>query len=148
MLIGNTEILDVLANDVDGAGEGLELLSVSDSMNSTITVTEDNQVQYVPNYGYFSPEGMPDTFTYTMQDADGDTRTGNVAVTVIRSDINDNLLDDFFECDCTDLTLITGVDGRGVGYLSPSVLMLLALLFAWRMAGLFAPQRNSVLRRA
>ena len=121
-------MLDVLANDIDGAGGGLTLVSFSESPNATISITDDNQLLYVPNSGYFSPPGQPDTFMYTLQDADGTQNTGNVAVTVIRfSDLNGNLVNDFVECDCTELFLETGVDGTGIGSLSRFILFALAV---------------------
>ena len=123
-----------MANDVDGAGDGLTIVSVSESENATITITDDNQLLYVPDPGYFSPEGNPDTFMYTIEDSDGTEQTGNVEVNVIRSDINNNLVDDFIECDCDDLTLQTGVDGSGVGRTSVFLLIALFLTGFGRMS--------------
>ena len=111
---GSSITHDVLANDTDGSGGGLTLLSVSDSPNATITVT-NNQVNYRPNFGFYGT----DTFLYVMQDADGARFTGNVSVDVIRySDLNENMVNDFVECDCADLVLQTGVHGAGVGRIS------------------------------
>ncbi len=111
---GRSATFDVLANDRDGAGNGLTLISVSESPNATIEIV-DNQVQYRPNYGFYGT----DTFLYEMEDADGTRSTGNVVVNVIRySDLNDNLVNDYVECDCDDLRLQTGVHGSGVGSLS------------------------------
>lgn len=111
---GTTGTFDVLANDIDGAGGGLTLVSVSDSPNATITIV-DGQIVYEPNFGFYGT----DTFLYVLEDADGTQQTGTVNVEVARfSDLNNNMLNDFIECDCTDLTLITGVDGTGVGRLS------------------------------
>ena len=124
---GQSTLLDVLDNDLDGAGNGLTIVNVSESENATIEITDDMQLLYTPEPGYFSPDGDPDTFMYTIEDSDGTQQTANVAANVVRfSDINDNLLNDFDECDCTDLTLETGVDGSGIGHMS--WLFLFALL--------------------
>ena len=111
---GRSAIFDVLQNDIDGVGTGLTLVSVSASPNATIEVV-NNQVDYRPNFGFYGT----DTFLYVMEDGSGTQFTGNVVVNVIRfSDLNDNGLNDFVECDCTDLTLQTGVNGSGIGSLS------------------------------
>lgn len=124
---GSSILYDVLANDTDGAGEGLTLISVSDSPNAVITVI-DNQINYRPNFGFY---GNSDTFIYTMEDATGTQYSGNVNANVIRySDLNDNMVNDFVECDCANLLLQTGVHGSGIGRLSfgGSIALMLALL--------------------
>ena len=139
--------MDVLENDFDGAGGGLVLVSVSESPNATITITDENLVSYVPNANYFSPEGEPDTFTYTLEDEDGTRRTGNVSATVVRfSDLNNNEINDFVECDCTDLFLETGVDGTGIGHTSRFALFAFGLLLLGRLV--YSPLSMSVKRRA
>ena len=141
---GQAATLDVLANDIDGAGGGLTLEIVTESPNATISITDDNQVLYEPDPGFFSQPGQPDTFMYTLQDADGTQNTGNVSVTVIRfSDLNNNMLNDFVECDCTDLSLETGVDGTGIGSLSRFMLFALG---AWFMLMRFPALRSGVAR--
>lgn len=120
---GSSASFDVLENDVDGAGGGLTLISVSSSSNATIS-TVNNEVAYQPNFGFY---GI-DTFLYTLMDADGIRLTGNVRVDVLRySDINENSRNDFDECDCTDLTLQTGVNGAGAGQLSLSGLLVMLM---------------------
>ena len=122
---GQSETFDVLANDRDGAGNGLTLVSVSSSPNATITIV-DNQINYRPNFGFYGT----DAFMYVMQDSDGTQATGNVSVEVLRfSDLNNNMLNDFVECGCTNLTLETGINGSGVGRLSlwASLLLLMTL---------------------
>ena len=116
--------LDVLANDNDGAGDGLTIMSVTDSANATIEVV-GTQLSYTPD-----PEfNGTDNFMYTMSDSDNTTQTGSVTVTVRRfSDINNNGQNDFDECGCSDLTLETGVNGSGVGH--PSTI-LLAMIATW-----------------
>jgi len=116
-------MFDVLANDVDGAGEGLTLVSVSESSNATIEVI-DNQISYRPNFGFYGT----DTFLYVMEDIDGTQLTGNVSVDVLRfSDLNANSINDFDECNCSSLILETGIHGSGIGrvsYLGPLALLL------------------------
>ncbi len=127
---GSSETLDVLANDLDGAGGGLNLVMVSSSPNATITI-EGDQISYRPNFGFYTTGGSPDTFLYVVEDADGTQVTGNVAVNVVRfSDLNNNMLNDFVECNCTNLTLETGVNGSGVGSISAmgSAIVLIFLL--------------------
>jgi len=111
---GETGIFDVLENDVDGAGQGLTIISVSDSSNASIEII-DNEISYRPNFGFYGT----DSFLYVMEDGDGTQLTGNVSVSVIRfSDLNGNLLNDFVECDCTNLILETGIHGSGLGQVS------------------------------
>ncbi|NND92199.1 MAG: hypothetical protein HKN42_15165 [Granulosicoccus sp.] len=125
---GRSATLDVLLNDVDGAGLGLTLITVSESPNSTITIV-DNMLDYRPDYGFYGA----DTFFYVMEDADGTRSTGNVLVTVIRySDLNDNQQNDFIECGCDNLTLETGVHGSGIGSLSLFTAWILLTVAAWR----------------
>ncbi|MGQ7847956.1 Ig-like domain-containing protein [Granulosicoccus sp. 3-233] len=111
---GRSGTFDVLANDLDGVGTGLTLISVSESPNASIEIV-DNQVEYRPDYGFYGT----DTFLYEMEDADGTRSTGNVVVNVIRySDLNGNMINDFVECGCDNLSLQTGIHGSGVGSLS------------------------------
>jgi len=123
---GFSDSFDVLANDFDGTGNGLTLLSVSTSPNATITIV-DNEIIYRPNYGFYGT----DTFFYVMQDSDGTQDTGNVSMEVVRfSDLNGNMLNDYVECGCTDLTLETGVNGSGLGQVSTGASFVL-LLSIW-----------------
>jgi len=111
---GEAGLFDVLANDIDGAGQGLTIVSVSDSSNASIEII-DNQISYRPNFGFYGT----DNFLYVMEDGDGTQLTGNVSVSVIRfSDLNGNLVNDFVECNCTNLILETGIHGSGVGRVS------------------------------
>ena len=147
---GESALLPVLDND-EPLG-GLTIESVSESPNATITITDDGQVLYVPDPGYYSEPDQPDTFMYTVVNADGtQSSTANVDVTVVRfSDLNNNLVNDFVECNCTDLFLETGVDGTGLGSLSRFMLFALA---AWIMlirvpALCFSRRRNLSTGRA
>ena len=115
--------LDVLANDTDASGQGLIVIRVADTQNGTIAVDADGGgLLYTPDPGYFGP----DSFVYEIRDGDGEEASGTVTVEVLRfSDINGNLVDDYAECECTDLTLETGVHGSGVGRTSIGLLALL-----------------------
>ncbi|MGB0867674.1 MAG: Ig-like domain-containing protein, partial [Granulosicoccaceae bacterium] len=124
----NTETtIDVLANDSDPVGGGLTLSAVSAASNGS-AVIKDNQVVYTPNPGFVGT----DSFSYTVTDADGNESTATVAVTVTRfSDINHNGINDYDECGCDDLRLLTGIHGSGVGG-GGNALWLLALIPALR----------------
>ncbi len=128
---GESATVDVLANDFDGAGGGLVIVSISESPNATIT-EQNGLITYTPNFGFY---GM-DTFLYVIQDADGTQVPGTVVATVVRfSDLNNNGQNDFDECNCDSLTLETGVRGSGVGsvaILSASLLSLLIFTRAYR----------------
>lgn len=103
--------IDVLANDSDPTGNGLTISAVTAPAHGTATITGD-QIQYTPSPGF----NGSDSFSYTVTDSDGDASTAAVAVTVLRfSDINHNGLDDYEECNCDDIRLLTGIHGSSVG---------------------------------
>ncbi len=126
---GDTLVAPVLDNDTDAVGDGLTIVSVGDSPNATIEIVGDTIV-YTPNEGFYGD----DSFVYTVEDADGTQASGTVTVEVERySDINNNGLNDFSECEasgvnCGDLRLETGVHGSGLGALSWQTLFALLLL--------------------
>ena len=134
---GSSRTYDVLENDTNGAGGVLTLRSVSESPNATILIV-DNQLNYRPNFGYYSTGDTRDTFLYVMADADGNEFTGNVSVNVIRySDLNGNMENDFTECNCTNLVLETGVHGSGIGRLSFAGSLVLLMALWIRRKGLY-----------
>lgn len=103
--------VDVLANDQDPFGAGLTLVSVGGAQNGTVTIV-GNEIQYTPDFGFIGN----DSFVYVMEDGAGQQATGTVSVTMLQfSDINNNGIDDYIECGCTDIRLLTGLDGIGVG---------------------------------
>ena len=105
--------VNALANDLDPVGAGLTIVSVGAAQGGTATVV-GNQILYTPNFGFIGT----DSFVYTIQDGAAQQATGTVSVTMLRfSDINNNGIDDYIECGCTDIRLIAGVDGIGVGSL-------------------------------
>ena len=126
--------IDVLFNDTDSVGAGLSIGAVSDPPDGTATVIEPSTpggrqtVRYEPDFGFFGT----DTFMYTIADGDGTMATGTVSVAVERfSDIDGNGLNDFDQCQCESLTLETGLNGSGIGRVSPAALAGLgALLLA------------------
>ncbi len=127
---GETASVDVLANDIDGAGGGLVIMSISESPNATITES-NGVISYTPNFGFYGT----DSFLYVVEDVDGTAVTGTVTANVIRfSDLNNNGENDFVECACTNLTLETGIRGSGVGSLSMFVVAFLSLCFIGRVA--------------
>lgn len=65
-----------------GTASGLKVVDVTNGANGTAKVNGDGTVDYIPSDGYVGK----DTFTYTIQDANGQKATGTVSVDV--SDIN------------------------------------------------------------
>lgn len=117
--------IDVLQNDVDPVGGGLTIVSVSSVEHGEAQIV-GNTIVFQPDYDFLGQEN----FVYTIEDANGQMASGTVSVNVVRySDINNNDINDYDECQCSDLRLITGVDGSGVGTLSMSTLLL--LMIAW-----------------
>ena len=77
----SSNILDVLANDLQtpDTGETLRVTAVSTSTNATITVGPNGtHVVYTPKANFVGT----DTFTYTISDGNGGTSTGTATVTV------------------------------------------------------------------
>jgi len=74
--------VDVLANDLDGLGNGLSLLSVSAPANGVATINADGTVTYTPNPNYFGA----DVFTYSVGDG---VHRGTATVTVLIAPIPD-----------------------------------------------------------
>jgi len=81
---GNSADLNVLANDIDGAGGGLTLSSVSATATvppgaaGSLSIVND-RVRYTPRAGFTGVE----TFSYVLTDANGATANGLVVVTVL-----------------------------------------------------------------
>jgi hypothetical protein len=74
-------IIDVLANDtVNPEGQGpLEVVTVSQGAHGTVAITNNGaNVSYTPAANFFGA----DSFTYTVEDADGNQATATVNVTV------------------------------------------------------------------
>lgn len=138
---GETLVAPVLQNDIDGSAGGLTIVSVGESANATIEIDGDNII-YTPDFGFFGT----DSFVYTIEDSEGVQSTGTVTVMVERfSDINNNGLNDFDECeaagvDCGELRLETGVHGSGIGSLSWQTLL---VFFSSLTATVFYRRRSA-----
>lgn len=71
--------IDILANDSDPDGDPLTIANVSDAVNGTLTLTDDDRVLYVPNEGYIGP----DQFSYEIADGTGHSSEATVTIAVI-----------------------------------------------------------------
>ena len=76
--------IDVLANDGAGA-DGVDLdnapttkVTFTDAANGTVVYNDDGTFTYTPDAGFSGD----DSFTYTIEDGDGDSSTADVSVTV------------------------------------------------------------------
>ncbi|WP_144276300.1 CshA/CshB family fibrillar adhesin-related protein [Demequina sp. NBRC 110053] len=79
----NTAVdVDVADND---AGSGLDVVSVTQPANGTASVTPDGTVEYDPATGFSGT----DTFTYTVEDDEGQQTAATVTVTVTPTASND-----------------------------------------------------------
>jgi VCBS repeat-containing protein len=90
--------ITVLINDSDPDGDPLSISAIQDPTdqggaviindNGTPGDTTDDYLDYTPALDYFSPPGVPDTFTYTIADGTGrfDTATVSVTVTTLNDD--------------------------------------------------------------
>jgi uncharacterized protein (TIGR03382 family) len=79
-LVEDTAVtVPVLANDT-GLGDGPLVITAGAPAHGTATVNADGTITYTPTMDYVGP----DSFTYTITDADGQTATATVDVTVAR----------------------------------------------------------------
>lgn len=67
----------LLANDTDGNGDALTLVSVQDAVNGTVSLS-GGMVTFTPADGYSGPA----SFTYTISDGNGGSDTATVSLTV------------------------------------------------------------------
>ena len=74
--------IDVLADNGNGADDQGDapatVIAVTDPLNGTVTINADGTVTYTPDADF----NGTDTFDYTIEDANGDTSTATVTVTV------------------------------------------------------------------
>lgn len=120
-------LLNVVDNDIDAVGDGLTIVSVGSVQNGTAEIV-DGGVVFEPLQDFTGEAG----FIYTVQDGEGNLAAAPVSLNVVQfSDINNNGLNDFDECDCTDLRLITGIDGTGTGN-AFALWLILSLMVAFR----------------
>nr|MDJ0825827.1 Ig-like domain-containing protein [Rhodobacter sp.] len=72
-----TILIDAADNDTDLDGDTLTVTAVSGATNGTASV-EAGQVRYTPNPGFFGTEQL----TYTVDDGNGGSDTGQIDITV------------------------------------------------------------------
>ncbi len=75
---GQPVLIAILANDMDGNGDPLQLTGLSMPANGAVSIDGLNQVTYTPAAGFAGT----DSFTYTISDGAGGTATGRVTVQV------------------------------------------------------------------
>lgn len=75
---GGSVDIDVLANDSDVDGTVLTLRSITTPMNGSAFIQDKQLVVYSPAAGF----GGVDTFSYEVEDADGEVATATITVTV------------------------------------------------------------------
>ena len=70
---------DLIGNDIDFDGDSLQLISVQDAVNGTVSLAEDGTITFTPDANYSGSEA---SFTYTVLDSGGgsDNQIGNCAV--------------------------------------------------------------------
>ena len=83
--------IDVLANDTDLDGDTLSIVDFSSSANGRVDLI-DGQLQYTPTVG--SP--ATDTFTYTINDGNGQEASATVTINVIENQIPEAKDDRYF----------------------------------------------------
>ncbi|PQO34778.1 tandem-95 repeat protein [Bremerella cremea] len=71
-------VFDLLSNDSDIDGDPLTISSVTNPNHGTVVVNNDGTITYTPNANFFGT----DSFLYTINDGQGGTDTGTVAITV------------------------------------------------------------------
>ncbi|WP_424980786.1 Ig-like domain-containing protein, partial [Leisingera sp. S232] len=69
--------IDVLSNDSDPNGDPLTVVEAT-APNGTVTINPDGTLEYTPDPDF----NGDDTITYTVEDPDGNSATGEVAVTI------------------------------------------------------------------
>ncbi len=87
--VGAPTVIAVLANDT-GLGDRPIVVTATDPPHGTVVVNPDGTVSYTPDAGYSGP----DTFSYTIRDADGDTDSATVNVNVRPDRDHDGISDD------------------------------------------------------
>jgi Ca2+-binding RTX toxin-like protein len=70
---------ELLANDSDPDGDGLNIVDVGSAVNGTVSIDEDGNVVFTPDANYSGPA----SFVYTVEDANGASATATVEVTVV-----------------------------------------------------------------
>jgi hypothetical protein len=79
----NTPVtIDVLANDSDANSRPLMVVSVTQPANGSATINGGQTVTYSPNANFNTYGRDPDSFTYTIQNGQGETASASVSVKV------------------------------------------------------------------
>jgi len=78
-----TDPIDVLANDTGLDFTPLTVTISSPATRGTAVVQADNTIIYTPTGGFTTGVSDTDTFDYTVTDANGESSTARVTVTVI-----------------------------------------------------------------
>jgi len=79
------QVFDVLANDSDGDGDVLSVVSVTAPANGTAELLDSGQIRYTPNAGF----NGQDNFNYTVSDGEIES---TAPVTVVVTSVNDPLV--------------------------------------------------------
>ena len=79
----NTPVtIPVLANDQDGRSPPLTITGVTQPANGSAAANADGTITYTPKNNFNTYDRDPDTFTYTVQNAQGLSASASVAVRV------------------------------------------------------------------
>ena len=91
---GVSVTINVLANDSDPDGDGLQVVSVTqpEGENATVILNSDGGIQVVPSPGVGSVEAEFIRFTYTVEDdsEQGEQAVGDVVIYVVPNTISEN----------------------------------------------------------
>ncbi|MBD2020573.1 cadherin-like domain-containing protein, partial [Leptolyngbya sp. FACHB-36] len=78
---GGSVTIPVLANDYDTDGDSFTIVSYSNPLGGTLTQNSDGSFTY--RHRSSLPFALPrDTFTYTITDGKGETKTATVQISV------------------------------------------------------------------
>lgn len=79
-IVGQAVVVDVVANDTDGDGDPLTVVSLDPPAHGSVALNPDGTIAYTPVGGYIGS----DSFGYAISDGFGGTATGTVNVTIAR----------------------------------------------------------------
>ena len=94
-------VIDVLANDTDGDGDSLSLMSVVPPAHGTVAIS-DGKAVYTPAANY----NGADSFTYTVSDGNGGTAEATVNITI--TPVNDASVANSDSYSTPEDTVLTG----------------------------------------
>ena len=100
-------IISVLDNDSDAEGDALTVTEVTGANNGTVSINEQNQLEYTANANFFGTE----TLNYTVSDGES-TQTGTVTISVTPVDNQGTLFFSGLVIRAGDLSVtLTDLDG-------------------------------------